>query len=339
MNELLSTMSTDMGIDRYSEETEEFFVYRVLYSALGLWCLRTAQNRSVDSYGTTKHNQTIVLNNLLDQFVTMFPSVADYFRDTSNPQMSFSVFIRRVYEETGYLITNENNRNEVANYGRSVKLGEKALFFGFPMSAYTVNGLGIYTAPTRYIVPVKEFLIRDNLTFEEYFKANFDFIDFYDRNINANDLEFFNPLSNNVPSRSWENRLNTDCTMARKINYSSYHRVMKISDTLYFADEPIESQDDSFTSYEYRRLYFAMKAHYGTPLKATITKLDNTYSSIRLGGHLPNREYYFLLLMSWPINGVFDKVNFLTHNNLLVEIIDILTNLGIVIEGGNENNE
>ena len=139
MNDLLLAMSTDMGIDRFSGETEDSFAYRVLYSALGQWCLYTAKNIIADTNGTTKHNQTIVLNDLLDKFTKIFPSVADKFIDTSNQQVHFSVFIRRVYEETGYLLTNEENRNEIAHYARSIVIGEKALFFGRVIILYVVS--------------------------------------------------------------------------------------------------------------------------------------------------------------------------------------------------------
>lgn len=338
MNELLHTMSSDMRIDRFSGEREESFAYRTVYSALGQWCLRTAQNNTAGISGTTKHNQTIVLNDMLDKYMKVFPSVADKFTDAGNQHTSFSVFIRRVYEETGYLLTNEDNRNEIANYGRSVVLGEKALFFGLPSGDYAVNGLGVFTEPASYKVSSKEFLIRDDLTYEDYFRASFDSIDFYDREIDLSELEFFNPLSRNVPSRSWEKHPQTECTLARKSELGPFYKVIRISDALQFADEPIEPQNDSFTSYEYRRLYFALKAYYGMPLKAAITKVDENYSAVRVGGHLPNREYYYLLLLSWPMRGAFDKASFLAHDDVLKEIIDILENLGIEIEGGGTNN-
>lgn len=339
MNELLLTMSTDMGINRFSDETEESFAYRVLFSALGQWCLRTAQNVSVDIRGTTKHNQTIVLNDLMDKYSKIFPHILEKFIDTGSQQMEFPVFIRRIYEETGYLLTDENNRNVIANYGRSIVLGNTALFFGLPEGDYTVNGLGVFAAPTAYRVSTKEFLIRDDLTCEEYFKACFDPIDFYDGDMALSDLAFFNPLSHNVPSRSWETEPKTDCTIARKSEFGPFYKVMRISGELQFSNEPIEPQSDGITSYEYRRLYFALKAHYKVPLKATISRIDDEYSAIKIGGHLPNREYYYLLLLSWPINSAFDKVNFLAHNDLLVEIVGILENIGIEIEGGSTINE
>ncbi len=338
MNELLTAMSTDMGIDRYRGESEDSFIYRLCYSALGQWCLRTAQSSSDGIIGTTKHNQTSVLNELMLRYSELFPTVADRFVDISNPQLSFSVHIRRVYEETGYLLTDDNNRNRSANYGRSIPIGNTALFFGIPNRTYSVNGLGVFTNPTAYKVCAREFLIRDNLTWEEYFQSQFDIIDFYDRDINLDELEFFNPLSNNAPSQSWGRRMETDCSVARKSEMGPFYRVMRAADaTLQFADESIKPQSDSFTSYDFRRLYFALKAHYKNPLKATISKQDAVYSKIRVGGHLPNREYYYMLLLSWPLNNAFDKMSFLIRNDFIPEVTAALINIGIEVRGGNTN--
>ena len=335
MNDLLLAMSSDMGISRFTGEADDPFIYRILYSALGLWCLRTATDIKDGVIGTTKHNQTIVLNDLLGKYTKIFPSTRDKFIDAGGQHSSFSVFIRRIYEETGYLLTGEDNRNRLANYGRSILFGDGALFFGVPSTNYAVNGLGIFTQPTGYIVSAREFLIRDKLTHEEYFQSCFDPIDFYDKDIDLSELEFFNPLSANAPSRSWEKEPLTECTVARKGLSGPFYRVMMISGVWNFADEPIESQDDGLTSYEYRRLYFALKAHYGSASKAVVTPMDKDYSALKLGGYLPNREYYYLLLLSWPMRNAFDKVSFLTHNDVLGGIVDVLENIGIKVEGGN----
>lgn len=337
MNDLLNRMSTDMRISRFRNESEESFVYRLCYSALGQWCLSTAQCLFGATNGTTKHSQTIVMNDLLARFSKLFPFVSDRFIDKSNQRVSFPVHIRRVYEETGYLLTDDNNHNRLANFGRSIQIGSKALFFGLPNTPITVNGLGVYTNPTEYLVSTKDFLIRDDLTCEEFFRSRFDPIDFYDRDIDLTELEFFNPKSNNVPSQSWSKSLETDCTIARKSETGPFYRVMKMSDALQFADEPIEQQNDSFLSYEYRRLYLALKSHYNKHLKATITKFDEMYSKIRIGGHLPNREYYLLLLMSWPQKNAFDKVNFIIPNDFLLEVVTLFENIGIKIKGGQMN--
>lgn len=331
ISDLLTAMSADMKISRFRNETEDSFIYRLCYSALGQWCLNLGRNRVGNIIGTTKHNQTIVLNDLMQKYSKLFPNIATWFMDTNAQPINFSVFIRRVYEETGYLLTGENNHNRLANFGRCLRIGDQSLFFGLPTKISAINGLGVFSEPTGYEVTIKEFLIRDCLTCEEYFKTHFDLIDFYERDINIQELEFFNPMSDSSPSRSWYRKLETDCTVARRYETGPFYRVMQTSDGIKFADEPVEAQDDDFDSYEYRRLYFSMKHHYEHPVKVWVTEIDEEYSKIQIGGHLPNREYYFLLLMSWPEHSAFDKVNFIIKNSLLDEVIATLTNIGLSI--------
>lgn len=249
-NDLLQAMSVDMNIPRFQNESDESFVYRLCYSALGQWCLSIAKNATGTSIGTTKNNQTIVLNDLLARYSELFSDISPKFVDTSNRQRNISVFMRRVYEETGYLLTVEDNHNKLANFGRSIKIGHQALFFGLPQRPYTVNGLGVFSSPSEYVIEVNDFLIRDSLTCEEYFKVQFDAIDFYDKDIDVQELEFFNPLSKNVPSLSWNKNLETDCSVARKTEMGPFYRVMRTPEGILFADEPVEAQPDSFISHE-----------------------------------------------------------------------------------------
>lgn len=335
MNEFLNAMSSDMDINRYKGESDDSFNYRLCYSALGQWCLRTAQNTSGCIVGSTKHNQTLVVNELLQLYSKLFPHIADKFIDIRNNRAIFSVHIRRVYEETGYLLTDSGNRNRLANYGRTVQMGKNSLFFGVPKTPYSVNGLGICSKPTKYKSSVHEFLIRDNLNCEEYLQTQFDITDFYEKDINMNELEFFNPSSKNVPSLSWSKIMETDYSVARRSEWGPFYRVIRESGgtNLLFADEPIEPQNDNLDSYEFRRLYFALKAHYNNPLIANIIKKDEVYSNIKIGGHLPNREYFYLLLLSWPENNAFDKVNFLLKNDFISEVATMLKNIGIEVRG------
>lgn len=334
-NDLLKTMSTDMSISRYLNESDDSFTYRLCYSALGQWCLAIANSKTGNEIGTTKHCQTIMLNELSVRYTELFPDIADRF--TCRQQINFSIFIRRIYEETGYLLTYANNRNKPANFGRSIRFKNIALFFGLPSEIHAINGLGIFSAPTVYEINTKEFLVRDDLTCQQYFKVRFDPIDFYEKDIDIHELEFFNPLSKRALSQSWGKNIETDCSVARKTEIGPFYRVMKTFEGIYFADEPIEAQSDKFTSYEYRRLLFAMKSYYGNPLKVRVTKLDEEYSKIHILSHLPNREYYYLLLLSWPEQSAFDKSSFIIKNVVLDEALDVLKNIGLKIIRGDSH--
>lgn len=338
MNSLLTAMSQDLGITPYKNEKETDYNYRVCYSALGLWCLKTAQSSFNGIIGTSKRNQTVIIDELLSQYVKLFPFIADKFIDNNKATRKLSLQIRRIYEETGYLLTEENNRNSLANYGRTIMSGRSYLFFGIPYLIKELNGLGIYTDQSHYESNIFEILIRDMLSSEEYFSSRFDLCDFYEKDIDDSDLQFFNPLLNKSPSNSWGVQMLTDCTVARKIETNTYYRVMRQkNDIILFVDEPIAQSSDDLVAYDFRRLYFALKAHYQHPLLAWIEKIDDNYSKLKLSGYLPNREYYYLLLSAWPLNGAFDKVNYIIKNDLINTVSKVLEHIGIVIviKGGN----
>jgi hypothetical protein len=330
MNELLTTMAHDMQIESFRGETEGSYAYRLCYSALGQWCLRVAQNSTDGVMGTSKKNQTIVLSELLHRYTGLFPKTLSYFEGENNGQCNIPVQIRRVYEETGYLVTTEENRNTLADFARSIKVGNSWLYFGLPESEYSVNGLGVYSAPSEYTCQLRDFLIRDLLTPEEFFSAKYSIIDFSEREIQIQECEFFNPLSNKSPSQSWEKGTTVDCTLARISELGPYYLVMReSSDSLLYAHINKEPSSDDFLSCDYRRLYFALKAHYGNPLKAVINALDENYSELALGGYLPNRELYFLLLVAWPARNAVDKVRFILRNDLVSIVSDALRGIGI----------
>ena len=90
MNELIRSMSSDMKIIPYEGETQESCVYRIIYSALGRWCLESARAEG----GISKHGQTILLNDLTEKYCELFPAIKEMlFQENETP---LSVFIRHL---------------------------------------------------------------------------------------------------------------------------------------------------------------------------------------------------------------------------------------------------
>ena len=125
--------------------------------------------------------------------------------------------------------------------------------------------------------------------------------------------------------------MTTDKTIARKTINGPFYKVMKSNNELVFCEEPQNASPDELISFEYRRLYFALKREYDNPLIARIKMLDNEHSELSIGGHLPNREYYLLLL--WPYQQVFNKNKFVIKNQAIKLIKEVLSNLAIEIKG------
>lgn len=51
VNELLKVMAKDMDLQFYDDESFPSYAYRIIYSALGLWCLHSAASIREGTYG------------------------------------------------------------------------------------------------------------------------------------------------------------------------------------------------------------------------------------------------------------------------------------------------
>lgn len=330
MNDLWITMGRDMQISPYEGETETEYLCRLCFSGLGLWCLKSAQIPQ----GISKGAQTRLMSNIICEFQKQAVDLSQYFAMNESPHSQLPVLIRQVYEETGYLLTDKNNRNALAEYGRTVPVGTQNLFFGVPGSDFEMNGLGVFSQNGSYCSSIQELLIRDKFDVEEYFSACFDLCDFEKRDLDISEFEFFLPKKQAPPSNCWGRVCNVDCTMARQNATGPYYRVMRSSaSTVLFCSEDSDTSPESLLSRDYRRLYYTLKAHYGYPSVARIKALGSEYSLLILPGHLPNREYYFLLLTAWPKRTVFDRTQFVVKNEFLDDILLLLKKLGIQIKG------
>lgn len=327
MNELIKAMSSDMKITPYEGEPYDSFVYRVIYSALGQWCLESARTDG----GISKRRQSLLLNELAEKYIALFPKINDML--IQEDQTLISVFIRHVYEETGFLITDSSNHNHLANYHRGLEIGTKKLLYGLSNKSKT-EGLGSFSEDVEYTIPWREALLRDSLTCEEYISSAFDVTLFSQRDIARESLQYFDPKRNIAPSLSWINMMTTDKTVARNISKGAYYRVMRYNDEILYYEDVPNLGKEGLTDFDYRRLYYALKKYYGYPLTAQIQSLDNQYAKITLGGHLPNREYFLMLLCSWPCQMYCNKREFITKKENLYFINEVLENLGIKTIGG-----
>jgi hypothetical protein len=146
------------------------------------------------------------------------------------------------------------------------------------------------------------------------------------------ELEFLDPTQSKH-QLVWSKGLSTECTIARIPNENSYFRVMKIRNKLYFHAEYSDGLNiGKFTSREYIRLVLAIRCHYANPIGVSVTKLDDVYSALTLGYYLPNREYYLMLLISWPMGTAFCRNKFLVKNVMLQQVLIVLQDIGFALK-------
>lgn len=331
MSRLLNIIADDLSIAQYSGESDADFIYRVCYSALASWMLKMSLSSTDNRIGISKQAQTTNIEELLQQYQRYFSLDASYFSDDSNRTHTLSYQIRKVYEETGYLLSDDRNYSIVANYGRTICTGDGYLFFGIPESSYWMNGLGLYYPFGMNDVDLFDAMLRDTMSVEQYVSSKFNPLDFEERDIEIQDLQFFDPTLPKPPSSSWSAKQITTESIARSSNRSMYRTLIDKDNQILFKEDPLDNNNERFTSSEMRRLYCALKAKYGAPVIAWIKNLNNTYSEIRVSAQLPNREYYFMLLFTWPKQNAFNKTKFICKNNMLKTIEKMLCNIGVEV--------
>ncbi|MCM1272125.1 MAG: hypothetical protein NC225_05065 [Clostridium sp.] len=330
MNEMIKSMSIDMKILPYTAESEDSFIYRVLFSALGQWCLYIPLGSQNGSHGTTKHNQTHILNNLISKYNELFPNTE---KSLCSDEVRLSVLIRHIYQEVGYLFTDNENHNHLCDVQRVVNTGTSKLCLNL-LNKSEINGLGVFDLEVAPSITWQELLIRDSLTPKQYINSKYDIVMFEDRDLNYDDMQFFNPLAHASPSQSWNNKICTEFTIGRKSLTGPFYLIQSCDGNILYSLEEQSATDYKLTAFEYRRLYFALKSFYNNPVKMRIKKIDNTYSKLVFQGHLPNREYYLLLLISWPDQCAFNKTEYIIKNSFLPFVSEVISNLGIKIIGG-----
>lgn len=334
VNELIDIMADDMNIHPYTNEPAESFGHRVIYSALGLWCLKSALCEKENKKGISKNAQSILLHDLSIKYIELCPMAKDYLFSPRNNDVA--VFIRNIYEQTGYLLTLDNNYNVLNNSGETIKISDTDyLYLGLPATFYIVNGLGIHCRSGKHEVKLNDFLIRDSLTPEEYLKIKYNECDFDERDIDEKGLEFFDPFDYRNDSSSWHGYMKSDMTMARKNKVGPYYRVIRKEDgTLLYTDSNNTDEPNALTGAEFRRVFVALKQHYKKPMQLRICPIDEEYSYIHILGQLPNREYFYLLMNAWPRYKFFNRNHFIIRNELIVQTAEVLEAIGFTVRNG-----
>lgn len=327
MNKLILQIAQDLNIPMFLGETEEDYINRIFYSALGVWCLNLAERKGAMGYNANKTFLTRELNRLATSYKQLFPQFTNFIGETD-----IGLLIRTIYEELGVLYF-ENDVIQTAKYGRGLNVSDDVLYFGLPERIERVDGLGIISDSAAYKADSNEILIRDSIPPTKLIQELFDpiYFDKWDKDIV---LEFFDPLSKSNISSSWKRECKVRYTYARNPYTKEHYRVIcdeNYKVQLYVLDNSTDN-NQMLTGCEYRRKYYALMCYYSSPFKVIARHIDDEYSCIKLYGKLPNREGLFLSLISWPIKSVENANEFVVRNKYLFLLNNLFNNLGIELE-------
>lgn len=348
MKDLIETIGKDLKIIKYNDESDESYESRLIYSALAIWCLTLGKKITEDNEGISKKAITRQISSILEKYIEIIPKIKDFFYKTDSKDNKFdinekrndcAIFIRKIYEETGYFLNSETGFDILNTGGEMIPLSEDMfIYLGIPKEPFAMNGLGVTTFENRsnnIEIKAEDFLIRDDLTPEKFLQVNYYEDNFNSRNIELDDLEFFNPRSKYNNYKAWNKNFiePLDMTIARNIKSGRYYKVLTKTNGGKIFLSPVENyfNEDQMSGLEYNRLYLALKKYYQNPAIAEILRIDYEYSELKLSDEIPNREYYYLLLNGWPKNFYKNKYEFIIRNYSKNSCVKVLKNIGFEI--------
>ena len=327
MDKLIEQISCDLKIPTYSGESYDAFCQRIIYSALGIWCLNYTNRMVENQTGISKNALTRKISTLLDSYLNIFPNTQNYFKSNN----FVGLHIRQVYEELGYLIL-DDQMLKTAPFGRGLKLdNERYLYYGLQNNFEYMSGLALVTSRAKYVESITNVLVRDEINPIAYVKANYDPV-FFDKCDSVVDgLLFFDPLRSGNISSSWIDEPTTELTIAKNEQLNVFYRVIcKEGKILYYLTEKVSSDKESIFGYDYRRLYYSLKYFYGNPFSIKIDEVDENYIKIKSYGRFPNREQYFLSLIGWALNDLDNQDAYIVRKDFYHVIKEAMLQIGII---------
>ncbi len=329
---LFQQIGHDLNISRYTTENDVDYEKRLVFSALGCWALSLVKNNP----HTSKTLITRTLNSLTKNFIQEDLRLSSFFIADDDPNQNIDVkIIRLSYEAMGYFLLNDDNTLSIANYGRGLKVSDSFMIFGMPNCFRFMTGLGVFDDKCYYEECAENILVRDSLTFQEYINSEYDEASFYALN-DSDGIEFFNPTHKGKISESWTDHPATKFTIAKTLD-RQYYKIISLGEKI-LRCEQIDGPSESLFGYDYYRTIHSLRAYYEHPSYAEISILDSRYALLKIFNRIPNREYYFILMMSWPVFKINRLGGFIVPLQNLPILKKTLERIGIkIIKFGAKN--
>lgn len=330
--DLLQTVALDLGITRYSTESNAQFNNRVIYSALACWIKAACQDQPVSgsqSEGVSRRHIYDKCSRILSAFLCRYHSSAPWFA-TDDANCDAVVLLRSRLLRHQELINVGFNTNVSLSTVRYERLSEALeaihgrLFL--PDSRY--DGIALTRKPipaenttTPKIIPVNQWM-------DEYVKTAW--WESYDIS-KEEGLEYFDARRlTRTLNKCWQSMIPQELdkliVVRRPVNVISreYLLVNTQSNKMHRIDPVLKEFG------EHRRFMFALRAAANNPVPGQVTKYpDHVHLNIR--AYLPEKETQLLEAYAWPHSSINDRLEWDMSIPIWNYISPFLTALGMAI--------
>ena len=337
LGSLYNTISKDLKIVSFENETLVDFHNRIIYSAIGKWIMQLFADRDFedeDIYQVSKAHVSLSAQNILSSYKKVDETLNYYFID----DVKLINEIENIYTSLGY-INAGSYAFKYPIYKNKILFDNKTLVIDLDAKAKKMRGLGIWgKCHEDTDMTFEEFVFIKNdacITFKKFvsrlnyneFDDNFEKVEIY--NIDKNRWDYFNEK---IIDKYEYHILKIDDGLDYKI-------LKKHNNKIYQASVPsiyTKKEKDSIFKREIWRIILGLCAYNEKPVRCIISNFCGNGIKLSFKGYIfPFFEYAILKCMAWPLNDSNNINNFVTDSSMKSSICKLLKYLSIeIIEEG-----
>lgn len=333
-NKIVIAMQCDMQIRRYKGEPEEYYLGRLVYSALSHW-IRYIILDEVTQYQSSKSKAYVLKqgHKILENLVNCIPLCKEwiYGNEKNNLYDPVKVIRERMISSGELIEVDEYGNLGLPQYQKKNCTKEYIRVKGLKENEKLLEYVGV----TRI---QKSSVIKDNLTNLNMIKS-IPYVDWLYKNANWSEctnienFEIFNPFSKKAPYQSWVDNVikSVEYCFGRLTLFNGMHEYYLLKNKsgrwLNYQLPPVLAEYK-----EERRIILGLRNKYGNPMNATYSLIESIVI-INLHCRLPLREQDIIETFCWPLNGFNDRLNYVVPEKIWILVRDLLVNeLGIELK-------
>lgn len=343
-NKLINAISYELQIYRFEGESEESYINRLLFSALGLWIIQSTFDKSFienqNRKGVSKSYLTRKISKLAQEYIYLFPSFRNYLDELTVTE--FVALIREEYEKAGYLISAGFDEFVIAAPRKEARVGDKYIIMRNHMGIINTKVIGLGTFKSLNLISdinnFTKLLYIPNINAKEWTSNYIKHIRWGNSSRLGKGTLYFNDESAKSFYKCW-----TDCYPDKaeialyKTNDWDYGFARKKDDNIIGVKIPdwLIGQEGSYSEKifdnDVRRFMYGMKALKDNKAKALLIKKTDHYN-LKLYNALPTREKTAIQFLAWRNARFADEFNYLVPSETYEVVKSLLVNLSIEME-------
>ena len=341
---LINTISNELQIYKYEYESEDSFINRLLFSAIGLWIIQSTLDKNFienhNRQGVSKSYITRKVSKIVCEYISLFPSFANYLGELTEAE--FVARIRQEYEKAGYMVSTGFDEFVIASSRKIAFIDDKYII----MRNYIDNintrtiGLGVFKSLVlkNDIKDFYELLYIPKIDAKEWTSNYIKRIRWGNSSKLGDGTWYFDAESTNSFYKSWVEHYPKNCAIVLyKTNDWDYGFARKNDDNIIGVKIPNwligqeSNESEKLFDNDVRRFMYGMKALKENNGKALLIRKRDHYN-LKLFNALPTREKTAMQFLGWRIEKFIDEFNFIIPNETYKIVKELILNLSIEME-------